>query len=334
MEFLSGLIRDGAAERIALGHTRDDQAETVLFRILRGSGLAGLAGIHPVNGPWIRPLIQITRAQVEQYLKSRGIGWREDATNREPRFARNRLRHELLPRLKRDWNPRIGEALAHLADLAFEEERWWSQQALPEGEFRASELAALPRAIARRALRRAIAAAKGDLRGIEFDHIEQILALASRPDGSGRIRLPGVWVTRSFDSIRLHRPGDELRVEAVAVAVPGAYLTPDGAGEIRFEIAETQSPSCANLRVELAARMELRAWRPGDHYRPVGRSRDQKIKEMFQIARVPSWRRRTWPIVESEGKIMWARGFGAAEEFSADPGAGPVLRIWEVGPDV
>jgi tRNA(Ile)-lysidine synthase len=334
MEFLGGLIRDGAAERIALGHTRDDQAETVLFRILRGSGLTGLAGIHPVNGPWIRPLIQITREQVEEYLRSRGIEWREDATNREPRFARNRIRHELLPRLERDWNPRIGEALAHLADLAFEEERWWSQQVLPEGEFRASELAALPRALARRALRRAIAAAKGDLRGIEFDHIEQILDLAMRPGGSGRIRLPGVAATRSFDSIRLERPCGERTPEPVAVRVPGTYAAPGGTGEICFEIAETQSPSCANLKVELAARMELRAWRPGDHYRPVGRSRDQKIKEMFQIARVPSWRRRTWPIVESEGKIVWAREFGAAEEFSAGHRAGPVLRIWEVGPEI
>ena len=334
MEFFRGLVHDGAADRIALGHTRDDQAETVLFRILRGSGLAGLAGIHPVNGPFIRPLIEVTREQVEQYLGSRGTAWREDTTNRELRFARNRIRHELLPELEREWNPQIRGALAHLADLAFEEERWWSGQPGLNGEFRASELAAMPRAIARRAIRRTIAAAKGDLRGIEFEHVERILELASRASGDGRLLLPGVAVTRSFDRMRVERPEIRNRSEPVMVTVPGVYPAPDGAGEIRFEIAETQSPRCANLRVELAASsMDLRAWRPGDHYHPVGRSRDQKLKEMFQSARIPSWRRQSWPIVECAGKIVWARGFGAAEESSAGSDAGPVLRIWEVGRD-
>ena len=111
---------------MALGHTRDDQAETLLFRLLRGSGLAGLAGIYPVTADgYIRPFIDITRAEVEQFLRSRGLEWREDATNRDPRFARNRIRHSLLPQMAREWNPRIADALAHLADLAHEEERWW-----------------------------------------------------------------------------------------------------------------------------------------------------------------------------------------------------------------
>ena len=128
-EFFHDLIRRGLADRIALGHTRDDQAETVLFRMLRGSGLAGLAGILPVTAEGlIRPLLGVTRGEVETFLRERGILWREDASNREPRFARNRIRHELLPQLKQDWNPRLTEALAHLADLAYEEERWWAAE--------------------------------------------------------------------------------------------------------------------------------------------------------------------------------------------------------------
>jgi tRNA(Ile)-lysidine synthetase-like protein len=110
---------------VALGHTRDDQAETVLFRFLRGSGLAGLSGIAPTADGIIRPLLEITRAEVEQYLRARNIPWREDATNRDMHFARNRIRHELLPQLARDWNPKITDALANLADLAHEEERYW-----------------------------------------------------------------------------------------------------------------------------------------------------------------------------------------------------------------
>ena len=122
-DFFTRLIREGAADRVALAHTRDDQAETVLFRVLRGSGLSGLAGIHPVTGDGlIRPLLDVTRAEIEEFLHSRGVEWREDATNRDPRFARNRIRHELLPQLARDWNPKIVDALAQLGDLAWEEE--------------------------------------------------------------------------------------------------------------------------------------------------------------------------------------------------------------------
>ena len=200
-EFLLGLMRDGACNRVALAHTRDDQAETVLFRVLRGSGLAGLAGIHPVTADgFIRPFIDVTRCEIEEFLRARGIEWREDASNRETRFARNRIRHELLPRLAREWNPKIVDALANLADLAYEEERWWQAQTIGVGggvECRVDELAAMPRAVARRAVRRLVGRAKGNLRGIEFQHVEQVLEMSGL-----RLGLPGVEVTRSFDWMR------------------------------------------------------------------------------------------------------------------------------------
>jgi tRNA(Ile)-lysidine synthase len=351
-KFLSALILTGKADRIALGHTRDDQAETVLFRILRGSGLAGLAGIHPVTADgFIRPMIDVTRAEVEDFLKSRGIGWREDATNADSRFARNRIRHQLLPQLAREWNPKVGLALAHLADLAFEEERWWLGVPVPDGlsalngtgvEMPVSALTALPRAAARRAIRTAISVAKGDLRRIEFPHVERILELAARTSGEGRMRLPGVDVVRSFGWIRLAPLDAETAIDPVTVRIPGTYAAPDGASQIRLELGdqpqdlhETKGgPACANLRVELSwgripAHLELRGWRPGDHYRPVGQSRDQNVKEMFQKARVPSWHRRFWPILSSGTKILWARRFGAAAEFAAGEASEPVLRISE-----
>jgi len=342
-EFFASLMHAGSADRVALGHTRDDQAETVLFRLLRGSGLAGLAGIYPVTpAGLIRPLIGVTRAEVEEFLVSRNIQWREDASNQARRFARNRIRHDLLPQLARDWNPRIGEALASLADLALEEEQWWqgeldgSRFQLTERsggiEMNARALAALPRALGRRLVRRAISLAKPGLLGIEFQHIQRILELAAREAGQGRLRLPGVDVIRSFDWIRLTLPGLPLPPGPVEIAVPGTYAAPDGASEIHLEVAD----ACANLRMELSwglfpAHVVLRGWRPGDHYRPVGQSRDQKVKEMFQKARVPSWQRQFWPILTSGNKILWARRFGPAAEFAAREVPGPVLRISENG---
>ncbi|MBZ5605158.1 MAG: tRNA lysidine(34) synthetase TilS [Acidobacteriia bacterium] len=329
-EFFVGLMRDGVCDRVATGHTRDDQAETVLFRILRGSGLTGLAGIHPVTEDgFVRPLIDVGRGQTREFLRSRSIEWREDSSNVDPRFARNRLRNDLLPQLRREWNPRIEQALAQLGDLAFEEERWWEKSgplseplagARGSVEFDLEAMQAMPRAMARRVIRRSIREIRGDLRRIEFLHIEQVLEMRQ-----SRLRLPGLSVTKSFGRVRLAM--DELApLEPVEVVVPGTYEQ----AAIRLEFDETPGSACANLKVDRAATIVLRGWRLGDHYRPVGKSRDHKLKEMFQSSRVPSWQRPRWPILESKGKILWARDFGVSEECSVEDGSGPVLRIWDL----
>jgi tRNA(Ile)-lysidine synthase len=350
--FFAGLKSD----RVALGHTRDDQAETVLFRLLRGSGLRGLAGIYPVTDresgrpSYIRPLIDTTRAEVVEFLRGRGIRWREDSSNLEPRFARNRIRASLLPQLACDWNPRIGESLAQLASLAHDEERWWRSyiddlatgMLIPRAagiELRVSALAGLPTAVRRRLVRRAIAQVKGDLRRLEYDHVERVLELAAQAEGDGRLRLPGIDIRRSFDWIRVAPAGCQLDLAATRPAIPGVYALADGAC-LHLEIApqSCSSKKGATLKAaELSLRrlppvLELRGWKPGDHYRPEGQTRDQKIKEMFQVWRVPSWLRPSWPIVSSGDTILWSRTFGAAAEFAASREPGPVLRVWEGEP--
>jgi tRNA(Ile)-lysidine synthase len=319
---------------VALGHTRDDQAETVLFRFLRGSGLAGLAGIKPVADGIIRPLLDITRSEIEHFLRSRQIPWRNDATNLDPRFARNRIRRDLLPQLARDWNPQIVDTLAHLADLAHEEETYWQSHLVcqPQPSCQSAPQSApgtamrkhadkpadsielplttltLPRALARRQIRRAISLAKGDLRRIEFHHIESILNLKHQ------LSIPGLLVTRSFDWIRFGPTPPPA--DPVEIPNPGVYPSPDGLTQICVEAA--QADPCATLKLEegpISFPLELRGWRPGDRYRPHGQSRDQKIQEMFQKARIPSWRRQNWPIVACLGRVLWARQFGAAEDL-------------------
>lgn len=346
-EFFYGLIQCGLADRVALGHTRDDQAETVLFRMLRGAGLAGLAGILPVTAEGlIRPLLGVTRGEVETFLRGRGIPWREDASNLEPRFARNRIRHELLPRLKQDWNPRLTETLAHLADLAYEEERWWAAEVARLGrqmftgssgavEIPAQQLAQLPRAEARRLIRHAIRQVKGNLHAVQFSHIEHVLEL---PEAGGKTELPGIQAIRSFDWIRLQVPGSPQPAGG-EVKVPGRCLAPDGNSMICLDvIRQTQgADACATLKSELyfrriPERLVLRGWRPGDRYCPVGHAHDRKLKELFQRQRVPSWRRPFWPILCCGDKILWARDFGPAAEFGkqADNGKRFRLRVSEV----
>lgn len=335
-DFFAGLLSDGVADRIALAHTRDDQAETVLFRVMRGSGLSGLTGIHPVTEDGIvRPLLAVSRAEIVDFLHDRKETWREDASNRDLSFARNRIRGTLLPQLAREWNPQISPALAQLADLAFEEERWWSgEMARSAGtELDVRTVRDLPRAVARRLVRRAIVEAKGDARGIGFEHVERILELIAKERGDGTLRVAGLEIRRSFDWVRFAKP-TRVRGVPVRVEIPGTCESPDGGTQLHFELGEKGvPPPCDTLKAELCWRkipepVEVRGWQPGDHYRPLGEARDQTVADMFQRSRVPSWRRRGWPIVTSAGKILWVREFGAADGYVARTSE-RVLRIWE-----
>jgi tRNA(Ile)-lysidine synthase len=352
LSFFQTLIREGKADRVATGHTRDDQAETVLFRMLRGSGLAGLAGILPITDHGvIRPLLGTSRSEIEEFLRTQAIEWREDLSNRDPRFARNRIRHSLLPQLEREWNPEVRETLVRMADLASEEERWWSAKidrlvrtaAMDRDgaiEICTNSIAALPKAVSRRMVRELIRRAGG--RSAEFEHVERAIALAQGARGSGRLELPGLAVARSFDRLRLVPAGIQVSApETVRAEVGPGFLGryPWDGGVVCLEVAEKPAggeksgkPGCVRLKWKgqsSSALVELRGWRDGDHYRPKGRSRDQKVKEMFQKARIPSWKRDLWPIVTSGSKILWAREFGAAAGAVGRHEPGGWLRVWE-----
>jgi tRNA(Ile)-lysidine synthase len=347
-EFFASIVREGKATHIALGHTRDDQAETVLFRLLRGSGISGLAGILPVTRDGIvRPLLGTSRAEVLEFLSSRGIEYRCDSSNRDLRFARNRIREELLPQLERKWNPGLRQALSQLADLAYHEELWWEMETARIGasvlsagdgwiEIDARKTASLPPAAARRVARYAIRQVKGDLRSVTFHHVASVLELLRGEKGAGKLILPGVVVNRSFAKIRLSASGPGRQISAQAVAVPGVYRAPSGNSLIHLELTPLKpaAEACGTLEVDLCwskvpKKIELRGWRPGDHYQPAGYSRDQKLKEMFQRARIPSWERPVWPILSSGDKILWAKNFGVAAEFAPAAATDQRLRIRE-----
>jgi tRNA(Ile)-lysidine synthase len=361
--FYAELIATGAVDHVATGHTRSDQAETVLYRILRGSGLTGLAGILPVTREGlIRPLLEINRSEIESWLREHGIAWREDETNRDPTYARNRLRHEILPLLREGFNPQLDQALAHVATLARDEEDYWdaelarhhppatSHQPLATGYqpliLTAPQLSAMPRAAARRLLRRAMETVKGDLRGIDFAHIERILEMARSRDGHDRIQVPGLDVCRSLDQIRLALPDADNSPEpdfSLPVQVPGCAELPASRTRITLQLLEKTGPAhpCARVVNELdwqrflggegAPSLEVRNWRPGDQYRRVGQSKPQKVKFFFQEDRIPLWERRNWPIITYNGTIVWARRFGAAAEFAMRPETRSVLVVEETG---
>jgi tRNA(Ile)-lysidine synthase len=357
LEFFRRLTQSGTVDRIATGHTRSDQAETVLFRFLRGSGTAGLAGIRPVTDDGIvRPLLEIDRAEIERHLRERGIAWRNDSTNASAAFARNRIRHELLPQLTRDWNPALPETLAHTADWAQAEEAFWESEMVrlepvhlifepPAVLIQTGALGNLPLAVARRLVRRAVELAKGDLRGIGFEHLAGVLEMAGSTEGHGRLQIPGLDVFRSFEWLRIAPPAlDNLdnRNYRFPLPVPGAVPLPGQKSTVRTELFENTAVTESSAGVyngyewcldwnRLSGPLEVRNWRPGDQYQPVGHSGAEKIKVLFHEERIPLWERRHWPVVTMGGAILWARRFGPAAEFAAKSGTSPVLGIRETG---
>ncbi len=352
--FFHRLLRESKVQKVAVGHTRSDQAETVLYRLLRGSGTAGLAGIRPVTREGIvRPLIEVNREELTAWLRGKGIGWREDASNLDVRFARNRIRHELLPWLEREWNPKIREVLARTAAIAQDEEAYWEAEldrlapAWLEPEeggvvIRAERLRELPRAVARRLIRRAIGMVKGDLRGVDVEHVERALELAEA-GASGSADLPGVRATRSFDWLRLAAPEADSARQGYRIQVepPGEFPVPGANSVIRLklkdavELWEGEETAYNTKRAwvvdwdKASGGLELRNWRSGDRFQPVGEDRPRKVKELFERARVPCWKRPGWPMLVRGEEIIWARGFGVACNYAAEPGARRVLLIEE-----
>ncbi len=336
--------------KVALGHTRSDQAETVLFRFLRGSGAAGLAAIRPVTPDgFVRPLLDLSRDQVRAYLHNLAQPWREDSSNSDLSFDRNRLRLELLPNLAQSWNPAIERVLAHTAEWALAEEEYWTGliggleskhllvDAAPAVTFEAAAMTALPLAVSRRLIRRAIAIVRGDLHSIDFTHTAQVLDLCSPSVASGRTQIPGVDVMRSFEWIRLAPPGSYAgeRHFRVSIDVPAEICLPECNSTLLLQVQPAdyrynESVNCLDCD-RVGAPLALRTWLPGDQYRPVGLPSVLKLKTLFQRDRVPLWERRTWPVLVagSEDAIVWTRQFGAAADCAVTSATRAKLRITE-----
>lgn len=327
-------------ERVATGHTLSDQAETVLLRLARGSGVQGLCGIHPVTRHGIiRPLLACSRQEIRQHLAARGLQWREDSSNADPRWRRNRVRAELLPLLAEALNPQVEAALARAAALAWEDEQEWQRRvreaietlgaAAGERTVEAAWLRSLGPALSRRVVRALLAEAAGSGRRLTLEHADAAWRLASGTEGRGRIRVPGAEAWRSHGWVRFSRP--EPRP---ASAPPAATLHGQGQARIgkwRIHIGLRPPEGCYDEVSELDPAavpfpLTVRFWRHGDRFQPAGREVPLKLKELFQKSGIPSWERRQWPMVEAERGIVWCRGFGAAAWARPGPAAG--ARLW------
>ena len=317
--FLASVMAEEQAVAVAVAHTRDDQAETLLLRLLRGAGSLGLGAMRPRSGPVVRPLLSVTRQQVLDHLASRGLAWREDPTNADPKHLRNRVRHELLPYLESRFNPRLRETLARTAALLAEEagtlaalSEEVSTRAQRRGDRVVMPIDALrsaPPALARLALRRALAET-GGLRGVSMAHVERILDLAgsARPSGR-RVPLPGGReAVFHFREVGIGPRSAAPRAFSLPVPVPGRVPLPGGATLVA---RSCRGPAASRDRSAVVAmrageRLVVRTRRPGDRLRTAGR--EVSLRRFLMERRVPADERPRLPLVASGRNVLWVPG--------------------------
>ena len=351
------------ADAIAVAHTKDDQAETFLLRLLRGAGARGLAAIHPRAGRVIRPLIDLERAALREYLAAGGQAFREDATNADVSIPRNRVRHQLIPLLESRFSPGVVDVLAREAALARDDEDFLQGEAIKLADrivltgrtpgpadihLDIAGLLRAPRALASRVVLGALQRQAGS-RPIHFDHVERVFALAAAGSG-GAVSLPGQDAVTTGGVVVLRPAGPKSRGSpkregggnsfAFSLSIPGEVaLDPQKLTVTAERLPGTDAArarpmkwaargaevgvAAAALRLPLA----VRSRRPGDRFRPLGAPGARKLQDFFVDRKVPRGERDTVPlVVDASDRIVWVVGQTVAEDFRVtDPSRGVIL---------
>ena len=325
---LARVAQEVGARRIVTGHTQDDQVETVLLRLVRGAGRRGLGAMRPVRGRLWRPLLAATRADVRRFLAERGLGFAVDRTNADLRHARNRVRRLLVPLLRAEFNPRLGPALAALAERLRDEDDFLAAAAagrareLVAGEHLRTAVAKEPPALARRIVRSWLE--RGARRGVGAVHVARVLAL-SAGRARGAVAIPGPARVVREGEVLVRRPGRAATPSSFAFEIgPGRTVVhPAGGWRVAFSAArargagEARAAGVAHALFDadaLPGGLVLRSPAPGDRVRLLAGG-TRKLQDVLVDAKVPRETRALLPVLAAGAEILWvpglARGAGA-----------------------
>jgi tRNA(Ile)-lysidine synthase len=354
--FLHSAAHRVRADVIAVGHTRDDQAETFLLRLMRGAGSRGLSGIRPRAGRIVRPLIEISRAELREDSRQRELVWREDPSNRDVTIPRNRVRHGLIPYLEREFNPGITHVLAREASLARADEDRLQEEAIDlastivlsntdgKTEIDAVALRSLHPALSSRV---AFHALTSRLQGrfVGFDHVDEILRLADAADGTS-VDLPGQRATRRGGVIILGPPvrrgrgGDPSPSNSFRfpLSIPGEVTLDKQGWAVSAHRADSVKASggfgpARGLEVAVAADpvslpLAIRSRRLGDRFRPLGMEHRKKLQDFLVDRKIPREIRDSLPlVVDGDDRIVWVVGESVAEDFRVTGASRGVLLL-------
>ena len=339
--FFDEVAKSSRAGKIALGHNLQDQAETVLLHLLRGSGLEGLKGIMPLrDGKYIRPLIEISRDEIISFLEEAGISYRQDSSNMSNVYLRNKIRLELLPYLKKEFNPRIDETLAQMADIICEENRFIREcvdNALKSTCIKRQKniiilnieyISMLSKAIRRRMLKELLENFTTQKNGITFLHINALDKLLQKAESGRKICLPfGIEARREYDNLILERKKERAKQQEYQyqVSIPGSIYLKERNLTIRFQVVKknkTEFNVKAKDYFDLAKikfPLILRNRRAGDWFQPLGMSGRQKLKALFIDHKIPQHKRNEIMLLVDQQSVIWIENMHLNDQVKITP---------------
>ncbi len=353
--FFFSLVHQDKVDKVATAHTANDQAETVLMRLIRGSGSRGLGGIYPVlEGKVVRPFLSVTRPEIEAEIERRRLAFCTDKSNLDPRFTRNRIRRELLPMIEREFNPGVIPLLNQFAERCRDDESYLEQQAreaagpwrIRQGSEERIPIRALTQfspAIQRRVLRQMIAGVRGNVRGVTASHVEAVRELAVRSQSGKMVELPGnLEARKEFDALAIsHRTArDTHRGYSIAVAPPADVPLPELGLTLCFRMVENVIRSNGEKKYnhteasyvdfdKLSGPLVLRNRQAGDAYTPAGTHRTHRLKELLLTRKISAARRRLWPVLLSGEEIVWVCRFSPSGKVAPSSSSCRLLQIEE-----
>jgi tRNA(Ile)-lysidine synthase len=326
---------------VALAHHQQDQVETFLLRLIRGTGVAGLAAMRQREGRWWRPLLYCSRSQIEAYAAHSGLDWREDETNGDAKYLRNLVRLELVPRMA-SVNPQFASRIEGLVGQLQLEESYWAEQV--EAAFARLLVAecdglrldrrgllGLHPALRLRLYRYGLARIRGDLQGIEAVHLHEIEALLQRERSQSQLDLPGAWVARRYGQLWLRaRAPQRVALRRESLMPPNGVDWLDGT---RIEGAVNdksfgETPCAVEFDWDrLEGELAVRSWRQGDRFVPQGMAGHKRLKRLFGDAKVELERRHRVPLVTCGEEILWVAGLRRSAIAPVTLGSRRILRL-------
>jgi tRNA(Ile)-lysidine synthase len=347
--FLEKVRKKHKAQKIALGHNLNDQAETVLMRLLRGSGPSGLTGIPPCrDGSIIRPLIEVQRTEIENYLKARNLASVTDSSNLKTDYFRNKIRLQLMPLLE-EQQPQIAPLLSQTAEMLRDEDHYLKIEAAtwlainmdmpskPSIKIPITSFLNLPVVLERRVIRLAINGVKKDLRRITWDHVEAIRRLAQAEKPQATLNLPGrLTVKRTYDHL-IFSPSVKPKSQPFHYTLesPGTYDLKEIGRRLHIEeITKRKGLRLCGAKgtvfldaEKLRFPLTLRTFKAGDRFIPFGMKGHKKLKDFFVDLKVPLEQRYSTPLLCCEDTLVWVCGFRTDDRFKVMPETKRILKI-------
>jgi tRNA(Ile)-lysidine synthase len=325
---VAGELAERRGARVLVGHTRDDQLETILYRLISSPTRRALSAMRERDGALLRPLLSHTRADTTAYCERNGLRWRDDASNDSDAYVRNRIRRELVPLLG-ELRPGAARNVLTLAERLRGEGEVLDElvdEALGGARTIALEtLRALPPALARLVIQRLADQAADGIAPGAGAHAGAVVALGER--GTTQVDIGcGLRAVSEYGTVRIERLGEDPTVPAsVALAIPGEAAFADVV--VRCEPAEPRPLPGVLDRATLGGPLTVRAWRPGDRIRPLGLEGSQSLQDLFQARRVPRARRASVPVVCAGEEIVWVGELAIAERCKVTAATRDAVRL-------